>query len=602
MSIEPLANRTVALFRSLTDSQLAEVEAIVERRSVPSGHWVFEAGDPRTALYVVLRGTVELAMNDPFLGSRRLVLFERDDMFGEGSLLGGGTHGRSAVAIVETELLVLPKNGFARLAERGSTAAVQLLRVIGRALARRLNEATGAALSPRNDRHDSEPLLASTGRNRTERDLLGDLEVPSKAYYGVQTQRGVENFQITRIPISHYPELIKSLAMVKVAAARANLELGHLPRELACAIDDAGCDIVRGDLHSQFLLDVLQGGAGTSTNMNANEVIANRANELLGTERGQYEPIHPNDHVNLGQSTNDVYPTAIKLAILHANRRLVRALSSLVDAMRAKGVEFSDVLKMGRTQLQDAVPITLGQEFEAYAATLAEEQERLDENARLFLEVNLGGTAIGTGLNADPDLGRKAVEHLRGISGFPVELAANLVEATQDTGSFVMYSSALKRLAVKLSKICNDLRLLSSGPRAGLAEIRLPARQPGSSIMPGKVNPVIPEVVNQIAFKVIGNDLTVTLAAEAGQLELNVMEPVIGQSIFESLEMLRNGIRTLTERCIRGIEADRDVCHGYVQEVHRSGHRACPNPRLQDLLTARTGGSGDRQGHLRASA
>lgn len=577
---EVLDLQRLALFRRLTNDQCAEIEAIATRRSVAAGHWVFEAGSPRLALHVVLEGQVELALNDPFHGSRRLVVFERDDFFGEGALLGDGSHGHSAIAVVDTELLEIPKDAFAELSERGSVAAIRLLRRIGRALARRMKEATGAALGAQGD---SSKQFASTGRNRTEHDLLGDKEVPSEAYYGVQTLRGVDNFQITGIPISHYPELIKSLAMVKVASARANAELGQLPDEVARAIDEAGSEIVRGDLHPQFLLDVIQGGAGTSTNMNANEVIANRANEILGGARGDYSPVHPNDHVNLGQSTNDVYPTAIKLAILHANRRLVRSLESLVEAFHAKAAEFSDILKMGRTQLQDAVPITLGQEFEAYGVTLSEEIERLAENSRLFLEVNLGGTAIGTGLNADPALGRKAVKRLRELSGFEVVLAANLVESTQDTGSFVMYSSALKRLAVKLSKICNDLRLLSSGPRAGLAEIRLPAQQPGSSIMPGKVNPVIPEVVNQIAFKVIGNDLTVTLAAEAGQLELNVMEPVIAQSIFESIEMLKNGIRTLEARCVRGIEADRDVCHGYVKKsiglvtalVPRLGYKTC---------------------------
>jgi aspartate ammonia-lyase len=310
---------------------------------------------------------------------------------------------------------------------------------------------------------------------------------------------------------------------------------------------------------------MIQGGAGTSTNMNANEVIANRALEIMGFEKGDYQHCHPNNHVNLSQSTNDAYPTALKIANCYSNQKLMVVLQELVNSFRKKGQEFAHVIKMGRTQLQDAVPMTLGQEFEAYACTLEEEIVRLEQNARLFLEVNMGGTAIGTGINADPKFPEIVINYLWEITGLPVTLAKNLVEETQDTGSFVMYSSTVKRLAVKLSKICNDLRLLSSGPRAGFNEINLPKMQPGSSIMPGKVNPVIPEVVNQIAFKVIGNDLVVTLAAEAGQLELNVMEPIIAQSTFESIEMLKNGMATLKYKCIDGITANEDVCRWHVE-------------------------------------
>jgi len=310
---------------------------------------------------------------------------------------------------------------------------------------------------------------------------------------------------------------------------------------------------------------MIQGGAGTSTNMNANEVIANRALEIMGYEKGQYEYCHPNTHINLSQSTNDAYPTAIKIALIKSNEALIVVLKELIKAFRDKACEFEFVIKMGRTQLQDAVPMTLGQEFEAYAVTLDEEIQRLEENANLFLEVNMGGTAIGTGINAKPGYSDKVISHLRTITGLKVKNAKNLVEATQDTGAFVMYSSAIKRLAIKLSKISNDLRLLSSGPRAGFNEINLPPMQPGSSIMPGKVNPVIPEVVNQIAYKVIGNDITVTMAAEAGQLELNVMEPVIVQSIFESIEMLKNGMSTLRSRCIEGITANPENCRKMVE-------------------------------------
>lgn len=397
-------------------------------------------------------------------------------------------------------------------------------------------------------------------KTRIEHDLIGSKEIPTEAYYGIQTLRAVENFNICGVKLSTYPNFIKSLAIVKSAAAKANSELGLLSEELTKAIDAACEEIMDGKLHEHFPVDMLQGGAGTSTNMNANEVIANRALELLGYPKGEYEHCHPNNHINLSQSTNDAYPTSIKIALILMNDSLVQGLKSLVAGFRAKGLEFKDVLKMGRTQLQDAVPMTLGQEFEAWAVNLEEEVERLNQNAKLFLEVNMGATAIGTGINSEPEYADKCVRHLKEITGLPIVLAHNLIEATPDTGSYVMYSSAVKRLAVKLSKICNDLRLLSSGPRCGFNEINLPKMQPGSSIMPGKVNPVIPEVVNQIAYKVIGNDLTVTLAAEAGQLELNAMEPVLVSSIFESMEILVNGMATLKEKCIDGITANVDHC------------------------------------------
>ncbi|HOJ04161.1 MAG TPA: aspartate ammonia-lyase [Bacteroidota bacterium] len=405
-----------------------------------------------------------------------------------------------------------------------------------------------------------------SGRTRMEHDLLGDREVPAERYYGIQTLRAIENFTISGVPLSFFPALIEALAMVKMAAAKANFDLGLLSRPITEAIVQASQDIINGRLHGHFAVDMIQGGAGTSTNMNANEVIANRALEILGYDKGEYKYCHPNNHVNLSQSTNDAYPTAVKIALLKSNIVFIEVLRELIDSMRLKAKEFANVLKMGRTQLQDAVPMTLGQTFEAWAVTLEEEIDRLEENARLFLEINMGATAIGTGINADPGYASKVVAHLRDITGFPVNNARDLVEATQDTGPFIMYSSAIKRLAVKLSKICNDLRLLSSGPRAGFNEINLPRMQPGSSIMPGKVNPVIPEVVNQIAFKVIGNDLTVTLACEAGQLELNVFEPVIVQSLFESMEMLKNGMNTLNHRCIKGITANVKRCRELVEK------------------------------------
>jgi aspartate ammonia-lyase len=417
-----------------------------------------------------------------------------------------------------------------------------------------------------------------SGRTRNEHDLLGYRDVPSEMYYGIQTLRAVENFNISGVTLSFYPVLIEALAMVKMAAAKANHDLGLLSKPITDAIVQTCHEIISGKYHGHFVVDMIQGGAGTSTNMNANEVIANRALEILGYKRGEYKYCHPNNHVNLSQSTNDAYPTSIKIALMNSNKKLIEVLKTLIDSFRMKGKEFSRVIKMGRTQLQDAVPMTLGQEFEAYAVMLNEEIERLEQNSKLFLEVNMGATAIGTGINAEPGYSKKCIEHLGEITGFNISLAENLVEATQDTGAFIMYSSAVKRLAVKLSKICNDLRLLSSGPRTGINEINLPPMQPGSSIMPGKVNPVIPEVVNQIAFKVIGNDLTVTLAAEAGQLQLNVMEPVIVQSIFESIEMLKNGMTTLKYKCIDGITANEIRCRELV--INSIGIVTALNPVL----------------------
>ena len=403
-----------------------------------------------------------------------------------------------------------------------------------------------------------------SGKTRREHDLLGEMEIPEEYYFGVQTMRAVENFHISRVRLNFFPRLIHALADVKQGAAAANRDLGLLDPAIADAITRA-CEELREDrFNEQFVVDMVQGGAGTSTNMNANEVIANRALELLGHHKGEYNYCHPNNHVNLSQSTNDAYPTAVRIALARSIDSAVTSLQELIAAFHAKGEEFADIIKMGRTQLQDAVPMTLGQEFEAYAATLTEEIDRLKTNMRLFYEINMGATAIGTGINADPDYAELCTKHLREITGLPLTKAANMIEATSDTGAFIMNSSALKRLAVKLSKICNDRRLLSSGPRCGLNEINLPPRQPGSSIMPGKVNPVIPEVVNQVAFRVIGNDLAITLASEAGQLELNVMEPIIVLSLFENIEMLVNAMNTLREKCIVGITTNPEVCRRMV--------------------------------------
>ena len=391
---------------------------------------------------------------------------------------------------------------------------------------------------------------------RTEVDFLGSMEVPADAYWGVQTARAIENFPITGQKISNMPNLIRALAHIKKAAASVNGELGAISSAHARAIVQACDEIVAGQLHDQFVVDVIQGGAGTSTNMNANEVIANRGLELMGFARGRYDMLHPNDHVNASQSTNDVYPTALRLAAWTGIGRLLQALAGLREAFDQKAKAFEDILKIGRTQLQDAVPMTLGQEMLAYAVMLGEDEQRLSEARALMLEVNLGATAIGTGINAPAGYAKNVVDRLAQYSGVPVVASPNLVEATQDTGAFVQLSGVLKRIACKLSKIANDLRLLSSGPQAGLGDIFLPARQAGSSIMPGKVNPVIPEVVNQVAYEVIGNDLMITMASESGQLQLNAFEPVMGWALTNSIEHLTNACNTFQHHCVRGIEAN----------------------------------------------
>ena len=400
---------------------------------------------------------------------------------------------------------------------------------------------------------------------RIESDLLGELKVPVDAYYGVQTQRALNNYKISNTRMCDYPEYVISIAYVKMAAAAANAELGVLDKTIANAIIAACCEIVDGKFHDQFPIDMMQGGAGTSVNMNANEVIANRALELMGHKKGEYQYCSPNDHVNCAQSTNDAYPTAFRYTFVRMNKLLVASLQALIAAFRAKGVEFKDFIKMGRTQLQDAVPMTAGQEFNAFANNLEEEIANLDRNAVLLREINMGGTAIGTGLNAVPGFADLCTRKMSEFCGDELVKAHDLVEATPDTGAYVSYSAALKRLAIKLSKICNDLRLMASGPRCGLHEINLPPMAPGSSIMPGKVNPVIPEVTNQVCFKVIGNDTTVAFAAEAGQLQLNVMEPVIAESILESVTWLRNAIDTLRTKCIEGITVNTDHCYEMVK-------------------------------------
>ncbi len=548
---------SIELFKELDAPEKKILASCFEKTTYAANEMIFVENNPRKNLYVIIDGEVELFKCTPFGEEKRLAYFNRLDTLGEGAFLDDSPHNTSARSVINTQVLLIPKDRFHQLMDEHGALTAKIIARIAKLISRRMRLATSRVLNAGAQYH--------SGRMRIEHDLLGDRDVPAEVYYGIQTLRALENFNISGVSLSFYPLLIGALAMVKMAAARANFDLGMLSKPVRDAIVQACSEIMNGKFHNQFVVDMIQGGAGTSTNMNANEVIANRALEIMGHEKGEYQYCHPNNHVNLSQSTNDAYPTAVKIALVNSNRRLVTVLRSIVGSFKCKAEEFKDIIKMGRTQLQDAVPMTMGQAFEAYAVTMAEEIERLEQNAALFLEVNMGATAIGTGINADPDYGPAVINHLQEITGFDIVLASNLVEATQDTGAFIMYSSAVKRLAVKLSKICNDLRLLSSGPRTGINEINLPPMQPGSSIMPGKVNPVIPEVVNQIAFKVIGNDLTVTLAAEAGQLELNVMEPVIVQSLFESIEMLKNGMTILKHRCIDGITANEQHCRDLVE-------------------------------------
>jgi aspartate ammonia-lyase len=545
------------LFKDLSEENLLTVIKELEEENLDTGRILFSENNNRNYMFLIIKGEIELFKTTPFGEEKRISIFNESDFLGEGALMDDSPHSTTARTTKETTVFTLSRNKFNELMNNHPGIGLSILSKIGRVISRRISSSNLKSVN----------LAAQyqSGKTRAEHDLLGDRQVPAELYYGVQTLRALENFTISGVTLNFYPHLIEALAIVKMAAVKANRDLELLPDTIAEAIVQACNEIISGKLHAHFVVDMIQGGAGTSSNMNANEVIANRALEILGDDKGNYKHCHPNNHVNLSQSTNDTYPTSIKIALIKSNHKLMEVLEELIVSFKSKAKEFSNIIKMGRTQLQDAVPMTLGQEFDAYAFTLSEEIKRLKENAELFLEVNMGATAIGTGINAHPDYSNKCIKYLKEITGLDIKLADNLVEATQDTGAFVMYSSAVKRLAIKLSKICNDLRLLSSGPRTGINEINLPPMQPGSSIMPGKVNPVIPEVVNQIAFKVIGNDLTVTLAAEGGQLELNVFEPVIVQSLFESIEMLKNGMRTLKYKCIDGIIANELRCRSLVE-------------------------------------
>ena len=550
--------RAAQFLQGITESALHQLSRIVTPVSYECDETLFEEGATRSFMAILASGAVAIEKNvqgKPV----RLVTLGAGEALGEGLLLDDAPHGTSARAIQRTDGYVLTAQQVQEMVKEFPALYAALVSRAARAISRRL-AATDATLVGRGR------TIGFTGsRMRIEHDLLGEREVPDDALYGIQTLRALENFPITGIALREFPALVEALAAVKEAAALANADLGLLARDIADPIVRAAQEIRAGRHHEHFLVDMIQGGAGTSTNMNANEVIANRALELLGGERGRYDRVHPNNHVNLSQSTNDVYPTAVKLALHRSIEELRSAERDLAMAFLEKGEAFAAFIKMGRTQLQDAVPMTLGQEFRAFGNTILEDVDRLAEVQRLIREINMGATAIGTGINAPPGYSESVREHLAHITGLPLITAPDLVEATMDTGVFVQLSGVLKRCAVKISKICDDLRLLSSGPRAGLGEINLPAMQPGSSIMPGKVNPVIPEVVNQVCFDVIGADVAVTLAAAAGQLQLNVFEPLIAFRLLSGTAQLRNACLVLRERCVVGIEANPERMRFFVE-------------------------------------
>ena len=550
--------RTLSFVDGLTDTALHQLSHLLQPAEYVSDELLYSRGDERKIMAIVVSGAV--AIEKPLNGRPiRVATLGQGEAVGEGLLLNDSTHGTSARALTDTSVLVLSKENVAQMIRETPALYAALVGRAARAIAQRLS-AVDATMFGRGR------ALGFGGKHtRIEHDLLGEREVPDEALYGIQTLRALENFPITGVPLREFPSLIDALAAVKEAAALANAERGLLPEDISELIVRAAREIRGGRHHEHFLVDMIQGGAGTSTNMNANEVIANRALELLGRPRGEYQTVHPNNHVNLSQSTNDVYPTAMKLALHSQIEGLARAMSDLAAAFLAKGDEFAPFIKMGRTQLQDAVPMTLGQEFTAFGRTILEDVQRLGEAQALIREINLGGTAIGTGITAPPGYPEAVRAHLSRITGLELITAPDLIEATADTGAFVQLSGVLKRCAVKLSKICNDLRLLASGPRAGFNEIDLPAMQPGSSIMPGKVNPVIPEVVNQVCFDIIGGDLTVTIAAEAGQLQLNVFEPVIAFRLLAGISSLTNACIVLRERCIDGITANPERMRWFVE-------------------------------------
>jgi aspartate ammonia-lyase len=538
-----------------------ELIAIVDKGQVveyDAGACLFHESTPRQWFGIVLAGEVEVIRG---LQARQTHLATLTDgsIISEGVLLDECAHSSSAFARgTQTSVLQVPVGV---LEDVKKTRPEIYYRIVAR-VARRVGDRLRAASELLAKQTEAAPQISSY---RTEHDSLGEREIPNNAYYGVQTVRAIENFPISGVPLRNFAHFVNALAYVKKAAAQANSELKCLDRKIADAIVQACDEVLDGKLHDQFVVDMMQGGAGTSTNMNANEVIANRGLELMGHAKGEYQFLHPNDHVNCSQSTNDAYPTAIKLAVIFSLKDTLAAMAELGAALVRKGKQFAHVLKMGRTENQDAVPMTLGQEFGAYAVMIDTAIAALNRSAEEFYDLNMGATAIGTGINSPPGYADLVTQRLAECTGLPLKKAKNLVEATQDSGAFAQMAGTLKRAAVQISKICNDLRWLSSGPRCGLNEINLPPMQPGSSIMPGKVNPVIPELVSQICYQIIGYDVTISMASEASELELNMAEPIIAYDLLHGLMILRNACVTLVARCIDGITANEDRCRHYVQ-------------------------------------
>lgn len=519
--------------------------------------WLFQESTPRLWAGIILEGEVEI-VRGLHGSSRHIATMLEGSLISEGLLLEDDAHVNGAYTRNGATLWQISKEKLAAYRDRHPDIYHRIMARVAVSVNRRMR-----LLSDQLFANTQDPGQVSGFR--LEHDSLGQREISNQAYYGVQTLRAMENFAISGVFVRNFEHLIEGLALVKKAAAQANHELGRLDATKMWAICDACDELLKGRLRDQFTVDMFQGGAGTSTNMNANEVIANRGLELMGYKKGEYAHLHPNDHVNCSQSTNDAYPTAIKLAVLLSSRNLVRAMRELQRALEQKAEEFKDVLKMGRTENQDAVPMTLGQEFSAYAVMIASAIRAVERGADELMDINMGATAIGTGINSPPGYADLVTKKLTEVSGFALRRARNLVEATQNAGAFVQMSASLKRAAVQISKVCNDLRWLSSGPRCGLNEINLPPMQPGSSIMPGKVNPVIPEVVSQVCYQVMGYDMVVSMAAEASELELCMAEPVIAYDLLHGMMILKNACVSLVARCIDGLTANRDVCRGYVE-------------------------------------
>ena len=580
--------RTCSFVQGLPDQHLWQLSRSGTLTEYATDAILFTQGGPRALMAVVVEGSIAIEKGADGM-TVRITTLGPGEAVGEGILLDEERHGTTARVLEPTQAFVYDKATLAALLKEAPAIYAALVGRAARSISRRLSQVDATMVGR------GRSLGFGGNRLRVERDLLGEREVPNEALYGIQTLRAMENFPISGTTLREFPALISALATVKAAAAAANAELGLLDAERHALIARAAEEVRAGRHHEHFLVDMIQGGAGTSSNMNANEVIANRGLELAGKQRGDYEYLSPNSHVNLSQSTNDVYPTAVRLALHTSIDSLKAAMTALAQAFLAKGKEFAPHLKMGRTQLQDAVPMTLGQEFTAFGVTMLEDVDRLSEAQALLREINMGATAIGTGITAPGGYTDSVRKHLTALSGLALITAPDLVEATADVGGLVQLSGVLKRCAVKLSKTCNDLRLLSSGPRAGLGEINLPPQQPGSSIMPGKVNPVIPEVVNQVCYEVIGGDVTITMAAEGGQLQLNVFEPVIAFRLLHGMDMLRNACVVLRERCVAGITANPARMRYFVEQsigiitalVPRLGYEACTDIAREALESGR---------------